>query len=204
MSRPQYNKAVRLRLAPVVIGLGAVMALTGCSAGQDADTSEVNAAVFGDNAQAGSMAVRDAVLAFPGGEAHYPKGSSAPMDVVLINKANAVDRLIGASSPYAKSVRITGDTTIPGGTRLHSNGESPKRQQSTSATRQPTSAAEQPQQTGPVQHPQVNIALVGLTQTIRPGTVVPVTLRFRQAGEITVHVPIGPSPESRPEHGSPH
>ncbi len=202
MSRPQYNKAVRLRLAPVVIGLGAVMALTGCSAGQDADTSEVNAAVFGDNVQAKSIAVRDAVLAFPEGEAHYPKGSSAPMDVVLINKANAVDRLIGASSPYAESVRITGETTIPGGTRLHSNGESPESQESTSTAQQPSSASEQP--SGPVQRPQVNITLVGLTQTIRPGTVVPVTLKFQQAGEITAQVPIGPSPESRPEHGSPH
>lgn len=194
MSRPQHSKAVRLRLAPVVIGLGAVVALTGCSAGQQAETSQQVANIEGANAEAKNMAVRDAKLAFPEKGAVYPKGSSAPVDVVLINEAPTSDRLLEVSSPYAASARVSGDTTIPGRTRLYSDGEA-------AGSTEPSSA--QQQQGGPVTKPQVNITLTGLTQDIRPGTVIPVTFTFERAGEVTVQVPIAPSPKPRPEHGSP-
>ncbi|MDR7301657.1 hypothetical protein [Haloactinomyces albus] len=206
MSRPQHSKAGRLRLAPVAIALGATVALTGCAAGQQAETSEENAAIFGENAEVRNMAVRDATFTFPEGEPVYPAGATAPIDVVLVNEqALRSDRLLSVSSPYADSGRVTGTTVIPGGTRLYSDGVPP------GASPQPptppdkaASGPADPEPVGPVQRPQVNIALVGLTQAIRPGVTVPVTFTFEQAGSVTVQVPIGPTAEPRPGHGSPN
>lgn len=201
MSRPQHSKAVRLRLAPAVIGLGAVVALSGCAAGQQAETSKQVAAVFGANADVKNMAIRNATMTFPQGEPFYPKGATAPIDVVLVNEALHNDRLVKVSSSYAASAKISGQTVIPGGTRLYSDGVPPG--STPQVTNDPSSGPADPPPVGPVKKPQVNIALVGLTQTIRPGTTIPVTFTFAKAGSVTAHVPIGPSGEPRPEHGSP-
>ncbi len=204
MSRPQHTKAVRLRLAPAVLGLGAVVALTGCAAGQQAETAKQVAAIFGANGDVKNMAVRNATMTFPSGEPVYPKGATAPIDVVLINEALADDRLVGVRSSYAASARVSGQTVIPGGTRLYSDGLPPGVSPESKAGSEPAqSGPADPPPVGPVQRPQVNIALVGLTQAIRPGVTIPVTFTFAKAGSVTVHVPIGPSPEPRPEHGSP-
>lgn len=199
MSRPKHTKATRLRLAPAVLGLGAVVALSGCATGQQAETSEQTAAIYGANGNVKHMAVRNATLTFPDGEPYYPKGSTAPVDVVLINEAMQQDRLVEVSSSYAASAKISGKTTIPGGTRLYSDGV----RAGQSSDYKPTSLSEgagpaDPKPVGPVQRPQVNISLVGLTQNIRPGVTIPVTFTFARAGSTTVYVPIGPSGEPRP------
>lgn len=203
MSRPKHTKATRLRLAPAVLGLGAVVALSGCATGQQAETSEQTAAIFGANGDAKHMAIRNATLTFPDGEPHYPKGSTAPVDVVLINEAKQQDRLVKVSSSYAASAEISGKSVIPGGTRLYSDGvragQSPD--QPAAALAEGAGPAD-PKPVGPVQRPQVDISLVGLTQDIRPGVTIPVTFTFARAGSTTVYVPIGPSGEPRPEHGS--
>lgn len=205
MSRPQHNKAVRLRLAPVAIALGAVVGLTGCAAGQQAETSQQEADIPGNNAEVKNMAIANATMTYPRGEAVYPKGATAPIDVVLINEALQSDRLLSVSSPYAASGRISGTTTIPGGTRLYSDGVPPGSAPGPRPAAEPGGSGPlDPAPVGPVQRPQVNIALVGLTQPIRPGVTIPITFTFARAGATTVQVPIGPSPEERPEHGSPN
>ncbi|RCW40148.1 hypothetical protein DFQ14_11227 [Halopolyspora algeriensis] len=195
MSRPQHSKAGRLRLAPVAIALGAVVTLTGCAAGKQAETADETATVYGDNVSTQNMYVRDATLAYPEGEPVYPAGSTAPVQAVLINQKPQQDRLLSVSSPYANSTEIGEPTVIPGGTRLYVGRE-------TATTGQPDTQT-QFAQNGPVQKKRVEIRLVGFTQPIRPGVTIPVTFTFAQAGSVTAQVPIGPSPEPRPEQGSP-
>ncbi|WP_019855803.1 copper chaperone PCu(A)C [Actinopolyspora mortivallis] len=190
MSRSQHSKAVRLRLVPAALGLGTVVALSGCATGQQAETSEQVAAIYGANGNATSMAIRNATLGFPDGQdAVYEEGSTAPVDAVLVNESARSDRLVRVSSSYADSVEITGTRTIPGQRRLYAVEPS----ENSNAVRASDDDRER-----------VRITLTGLTQDIYPGVTVPVRFTFENAGSTTLQVPIGRSPEQRPEHGSPH
>ncbi|MGJ7908163.1 hypothetical protein ACOQFL_16990 [Actinopolyspora sp. H202] len=193
MSRPQHSKAVRQRLVPAVVGLGAVAALSGCATGQQAETSQQVAAIYGASADARTMAVRNTTLSYPEGEAVYPEGSNAPIETVLINGGQQQDRLVGVSSSYARSVEISGTRRIPAETRLYAVSDTTDAEKVTAA-----------EATGADQRETVRISLQGLTQGIRPGVTIPIEFTFANAGAVTLQVPIGPSPEERPEYGSPH
>lgn len=182
MSRPQHLKAVRLRLIPAALGLGAVVALAGCSAGQITETDTQVAAVNGGSGDAKQVAVRNATLTFPTGGAFYRAGSSAPLELVVSNEGPD-DKLVQVSSPYAASAQVSGTSDLPSHTALHVTGPTPE----------PATADQRKAQ----------ITLNGLKQDITPGVTVPVTFVFAKAGQITVQVPIGEDHNPRPEHGSP-
>ncbi|MCI2424005.1 copper chaperone PCu(A)C [Saccharopolyspora sp. K220] len=185
MSRPQHFKAARLRLIPAAIGLGAVVALAGCSAGQVTETDTQVAAVNGGSGDLNKIAIRNATFIFPTSGARYPAGSSAPVQLVLTNEGPD-DKLVQVSSPYANSATLGGITELPSRTALHATGGSAQVQQAeTTADRE------------------VQITLNGFKQDIGPGVTVPVTFVFEKAGAVTVQVPIGPDHSPRAEHGSP-
>ncbi|RRO17369.1 copper chaperone PCu(A)C [Saccharopolyspora rhizosphaerae] len=169
-------------MIPAALGLGAVVALAGCSAGQVTETDTQVAAVNGGSGDAKQVAVRNATLAFPPQGAFYRAGSSAPVQVVLSNEGPN-DKLVQVSSPYAASGQVSGTTDLPSNTALHATGPSA----------QPASTGERT----------VQITLNGLKQDITPGVTIPVTFVFAQAGQVTVQVPIGEDHHPRPEHGSP-
>lgn len=182
MSRPQHLKAVRLRLIPAALGIGAVIAVGGCSAGQVTETDTQVAAVNGASDNAQDVAVRNASLSFPAAGTSYPAGSSAPLEVFIANEGGD-DELVRVTSPYAQSADIQGETALPQGTALHGTGEA--------------------QATPPNEQRQVDITLNGFTQEINPGLVIPVTFEFANAGPVTIQVPIGEDDSPRPEHNSP-
>ncbi|MFI0465249.1 MULTISPECIES: copper chaperone PCu(A)C [Saccharopolyspora] len=185
MSRPQHLKAVRLRLIPAVIGLGAVVALAGCSAGQVTETDTQVAAVNGGNGDLKQISIRDASFTFPTTDARYPAGSSAPVQLVIANEGPS-DKLVQVSSPYAASATLGGITDLPSRTALHAVGKSAQVQQGETAADRV-----------------VEITLNGFKQDITPGVTVPVTFVFEKAGSVTVQVPVGADHSPRPEHGSP-
>jgi hypothetical protein len=183
VSRSQHLKAVRLRLIPAALGLGAVVALAGCSAGQVTETDTQVAAVNGGSGDLNGIAIRNATFTFPSPEAHYAAGSSAPVQAVLTN-VGPDDKLVQVSSPYAASATLGGDTSLPSRTALHATG-----------------GAEQVQQAETHADRNVEITLNGLKQDITAGVTIPVTFVFEKAGAVTVQVPVGPDHAPRPEHG---
>ncbi|MHA6798107.1 copper chaperone PCu(A)C [Bounagaea algeriensis] len=196
MIRPQHHKSARLRLVPaaLALGLGAAVVLGGCSAGQNAETQEQVAAVNGASKDQGDIAIRDAQFTFPQTGTVYPEGSSAPIQLMIANSGETADRLVGASSPYAASVNVSGTTELPGDTALHAYGEQPQGGGADSGYQQPTANPDQRE---------VAITVNGFTEEIGPGVTIPVTFRFDRAGEVTLQVPIGQDHRPRPEHGSP-
>ncbi|MGP4019512.1 hypothetical protein [Saccharopolyspora sp. 5N708] len=185
MSRPQHFKAARLRLIPAAIGLGAVVALAGCSAGQVTETDTQVSAVNGGSGDLNRIAIRNATFTFPTSGVLYPAGSSAPVQLVLTNDGPD-DKLVQVSSPYANSATLGGITDLPSRTALHATGGST-----------------QVQQAETVGDREVEITLNGFKQDIGPGVTIPVTFVFEKAGAVTVQVPIGPDHKPRAEHGSP-
>ena len=204
MSREQI---MRKRSAPAVlrstlVGIAAALALSalalsGCAAGQITQTDAQVAAVNGASGDVGPIALRDAVLAYPDGEDvfGYAPGDEAPLLVTIVNSGNQTDELVSVSTP-AGEVVVAGMTTIPGGVVVSSLDVARTRGPSSAAA----GAADPPLGSGELQ-----IVLTDLTGPIRPGLPTFVTFRFRDAGEVTLRVPIDAPAETRPEpaEGSP-
>lgn len=162
-------------LPAVAAGFGLTLLLGGCGVGQITQMSEQEAAVNGANGDAGPINVRNAHLVFPSGnESFYPAGSDAPLVAVIANSGTTEDELTSVTSPAAGSVRVDGQRTIPAQRTARAvAGED-------GAT--PASALEQGQ---------IGITLEDLTQDVKPGRTIRVTLLFRQSGEVVLEVPIG-------------
>lgn len=226
MSRPQEHKAVgrsavRRRLVPAVLGLGAVLALAGCDAGQTTQTANQVSAVDGASAQSRGIDVRDAQMTYPAQGNLYRAGSSAPLQLLLINQGTQSDRLVSVSSPYATSALVGGTTVIAPGVALRAFG-TPAAEPSSSASSpapssSPSSSAASSSPAAPTSQPAgsvatpgpteqavnqqtVQITLAGLKQDITPGVTIPVTFVFEHAGPITVQMPMGTDPRLRSDH----
>ena len=105
----------RRLLVPAVAALAAVLALSGCAAGQISQTADQGAAIDGANGTVGYLGVRNVLLAVTA-NSDYAKGADAPLQLWVSNAGITPDTLKGVSTPAATSVQINGVTLIPGQT----------------------------------------------------------------------------------------
>ncbi len=162
--------AATLLVLPVVLGL-----LSGCGAGAVSQTASQASAVNGAMGQVGRVEVRDATIAFAGGgnvAAVYRAGSSADLNMTLVNSGIAPDRIVSISSPIAARGVVTGDPLL-------APGQSVQVGNNTGAS------------SGALADRTIGIKLVGLKKDIRSGLNYPVVFRFEKAGELTVELPVG-------------
>lgn len=169
------SRIARSRPNRVVIGVGAAIAallLSGCGAGQLTGTSTQGSSGGGADAAVGDIVVRDAEIQFGTGPAEavaHPVGSSAPLQMHIVNEGATADRLVFASSPFSAAVQISGTTDIPAGQALVVGG--------TPTTAVPGTRTAQ-------------ITMTGLVNDIRAGLTYPVVLTFQNAGSVTLDVPV--------------
>lgn len=160
------------------LALAGMLALSGCGSGQLSQTSEEGAAVNGAGAQQGDVVIRDMQIVYPQRPASpdslYPRGGSAPLRFGIVNEGPVADRLVKVSSPIASAVTVNGDASLPQNILLVGGSEGG---------------------TAPSGVRPITIELTGLTQPIRAGVSVPVTLTFERAGTTTVQAPVGAPPE---------
>lgn len=176
MSRRQ--QIMRMLRLPALLGCAAALALSGCAAGPAAETAQQEAAVNGANVEVGSIVLRDVVLAYPGGKGvfGYRAGEAAPLAVTVVNESDTPDQLVSVSSPVASDVTVVGQTTIAGGDAVSAIADRAVRAEQIASGQLPAG--------------RLLIVLTGLREPIRPGLNTPVTFRFREAGSVTVPVPI--------------
>ncbi|SDF83943.1 copper chaperone PCu(A)C [Pseudonocardia oroxyli] len=177
-------RLVRVLAAVAVAGV----ALAGCGAGMQAQTSQQVAAVAGASANGGGIAVRNAEIAYPGGlspeAAIYPVGGVAPVEMVIVNQGAQTDRLVSATSP-AGTVTITGEQTVAPDISLVAG-----------------------QVAGVPGGKQVTIEITGLREDILSGRTYPLVLTFEKAGRVEVGLPVASPTVARvdqaPEGGGGH
>lgn len=176
----------RRRPARALAGVAGAVALTGllvsgCGAGQIAQTAEQVAATNGLNTSVGDVDLRDVQVAYPPNPASpavlYARGTSAPLRATLVNTGTVADRLVRVSSPAATSVAVGGDPVLPANVALVSAPGTPL---------------------APVAARPLQIQLDGLTRPIAPGNQIPVTFVFERAGSVTVEVPTAVPTEGAP------
>ncbi len=198
MKRRTVGSGIR-SAGPVVATFGAALLVAGCAAGQITQTDTQVAAINGTSAGVGTIAIRNAEVAYPEGDgtapAVYPPNSDAQTTMWLVNEGHAADELVSARTDAASNVAITGSRTVPGQRILVIGPDQP-------ATGGPGTGE---QGTGaPIRGA---LTLEGLTRQLRPGEMVEITLTFREAGQVTFEMPVTVPDEPRTnpaEPGEPH
>lgn len=171
LSRLRYEEAfavIRRSLLAGAVALMVVPALAGCEAGLNAPTLEFHQASSGQHQVVDGITISNAfVLAAPSGSS-LPVGSRAGLFLGLFNN-NTVssqpngDTLLSVSTTAATSTTITGGSvTVPANSGVNLTGPTPQ------------------------------IVLNGLTAPLSGGQSIDVTLTFRNAGQVTLPVPVEP------------
>lgn len=196
------------RVAAVVAGLVSVLVLAGCGSGQDTQTDSILPSVNGALGQVGPIAVRDAQFAVPE-RGVFASGADAELRLTIVNTGDADDELVEVTSPVAEDVEITGDRNLVarrailigggGGAIAQSSPTTPPRTTSSpgSSTARPTTSVAGPKAAAEIGKAQ--IILKGLNTALYSGKNYAVTFVFRNAGALTIELPIAVPPGPRPE-----
>lgn len=179
----------------VVLGMVTAIMLGGCGAGQITQTSTQVSAVDGAAGTVGQIAVRDAAIVFGPSDtaAIHPAGGDAALQLSIVNFGATTDKLVGVSSPVARSVAIDGNPTISEGRSLIVDGGGANAAPAPTVTAAPAggpttpAAIPTPDAQGDTS---AQMVLTGLTQDIRSGLTYPVIFTFERAGVVTVQVPV--------------
>jgi copper(I)-binding protein len=175
----------------LAIGLAVVAAAltSACAAGQQAATANEQNTLDGVNGDIGAIHIRGMVVDPP--TLSYKPGDSATVKVVLVNTGTkSGDLLVSISSPVVTDWG-TFTTTAEADAVLAADASK------TSSTAAPLPTPNHqvlipaggrtsygtPESTGA-------LVLLNFTKDVYPGTTIPLTLRFAQAGSITLAVPI--------------
>lgn len=195
------RRRVGAKLLPVAAAVALV--LSGCAAGQDAQTANQQPAIDGVNADAGLVGIRDAAIAAPDANS-YPAGSDAALEMTLVNNGYDKDALVSVSSTAANAAIIgldgppssnKGVNVTPLESGSGSAGGSATVAATPSASASSSAATDQPIEIPGQSIVQVGVSIVGpsavltgLTQPLFPSQTVPVTLRFRSGATINVQL----------------
>jgi copper(I)-binding protein len=182
--RPQrwlrYASAMRVSLtiaARVVACCAAALALVGCGAGQITQTDNQIAAVDGAFGNAGnSIALRNVLLPYPPNPTGtYPAGSTVPVVATIINQGDQPDELLAVTSPVGQALVLGATQIAPGTTVISTAGAT--------------------EATSPLVVGELRIMLTN-TQALHAGLTTPITFQFRNAGKVTLPVPMAVPPNS--------
>lgn len=189
-----------------VSALGAALVLAGCGAGQITQTDTQQPAVNGTYAQVKTLLLRNAAIQYPAQGAAYSAGQSAPISLTIANNGAQDDQLVSVTSSSTNGpAKISGSTAVVAGHTLvigPSDAVESTNEEAAPATAAsgassgpatsgaPSSTAAGTSDTSASQVGKGNIVLQGLKQPLWPGMTINVTFTFRNAGSITVEMPV--------------
>ncbi|WP_342213854.1 hypothetical protein [Nocardia wallacei] len=226
--RRVLRKAPRRAVAVAALAAGAALALSGCSAGQISQTASQVAAVNGNSANVGKVALRDVRILLPQSEEYTnAKGGKAVLAFSAINDgATKPDELASITTDLGQ-VKITPanpqlayQQTLVAGKRSEAHASAPissaapssTAASSTAASAAPTTtgsaAAHQAEGLGAAEHPAepaapILVEITGLTRDITPGLTYQVTFNFKENGTVQVPVPVDAGPDTARKEGAP-
>ncbi|MFC9660948.1 hypothetical protein ACFVJ5_11980 [Nocardia sp. NPDC127606] len=224
------HSARRRMVTVAALAAAAGIALTGCSAGQHTQTSTQAAAINGNHANVGAIALRNVHIVYPEAAAEHDKGGKAVIAMSIINNSETVTDELTSVSTDLGQVKITGPAgdpkfvlkpqqTVVVGPGETKPAAADDHHGATSAAPTTTSAAPTSAAAGvdipskdPVKTP-ATIEITGLAKDIVPGLTYNVTFNFKDAGTVQVSVPVdaaavprieneksGPAPEGAGGH----
>ncbi|MFI5613506.1 hypothetical protein [Amycolatopsis sp. NPDC051903] len=194
-------------LGVTVSALGAALVLAGCGAGQITQTDTQQPAVNGTYAQVKTLVLRNAAVQYPGQGVAYSAGQAAALTLTIVNQGAQDDQLVSVTSEGSNGpAKISGATDIVAGHSLvigpddaveSTNEQAPPTPSSPASTAPggtsgaPASSAS-PGDGGAAANElgKGTVVLQGLKQPLWSGMTINVTFTFRNAGPITVEMPV--------------
>lgn len=172
--------------AAVLATCTGVALLSGCAAGQRAQSSVEFSVVDGVATSVGSLALRNVGVAAPP-QAGYLAGGSAPLIVAVVNEGTSADRLVSVSSPVAGGASTAGATPSASPT-----GRAPKSGSASAAFAPITVPPGILTSIGGVDGTggTAQVLLTGLKSTLTSGQSISVTFTFAMAGAVSLQIPI--------------
>ncbi|MGW5141264.1 hypothetical protein ACWEPH_19520 [Nocardia beijingensis] len=209
-------KGARRRMVTVAaLAAGAAIALSGCGAGQVSQTAQQVAAVNGNHADVGRIALRNVHIVYPSEGTGYnnTKGGKALIALSIVNNGESVADELTSITTDLGTVKITpasGKSVVelaPQQTVVAATQPVKREAAPTTTSAAPTSA---PRSAAPTttadshgagehgspaagQDPEANpilIEITGLTRDIAPGLTYNVSFNFKQNGTVQVQVPV--------------
>ncbi|MCA1008519.1 hypothetical protein LCL87_22655 [Rhodococcus hoagii] len=180
-------------MAAVALAAGATLLLSACGAGQISQTATQVAAINGNQATSGDIALRNVHVVYPNSEEYsIEPGGDAQLAFSAVNLSESkTDRLKDIKTDFAGSVKIDEkDGTLE-----------IKPQSALGAGNPDVSVPEQ----APEHLSLIDVTLVDIREGVRPGLTFPVIFTFEKAGDIVVQVPVdaGPTTERHESEKSP-
>ena len=173
-------------LRAVLVAGGIAVLLAGCAAGQVTSTAEIVPVIDGALATVSTMDLR-AIAVAPPTDRSWAEGSSAPLQMVLINNSATPDHLVKVSTDRSASVQVL----ARGGVEASAASSAQQAQSIDVPGDESVSVGFDPG------NPQV--VLTGLTENLFPAQTISVTFQFAKAGSVTTNVPVRlTSPPSSP------
>ncbi|UOZ08330.1 hypothetical protein [Amycolatopsis sp. WQ 127309] len=201
-----------------VLALGAALALAGCGAGQITQTDTQQPAVNGTHAQVKTIVMRDVAVQYPTSGPGYAAGATPALTLTIVNQGAQDDSLVSVTTEDGTQATVGGSKDIVAGHSLvigpDDAVESTNQVEPTSSGA-PSSSSEAPTATGtsstgtatssssaeapatsatPTAAPATvgkgTVTLAALKQPLWPGQTVKVTFVFKNAGPVTVELPV--------------
>jgi hypothetical protein len=110
---PAPSRTRRRRLAVAAVAVAALVPLSACSAGINAETSRERPTIDGIGSAIGTLTIRNTYV---GGPAE--QGASVPLLTSIFNDGTEPDRLVSISSPEAGGGTVPADAMLPPGGQL--------------------------------------------------------------------------------------
>lgn len=147
----------------LAVAVAVAIALVGCEAGNNAPTLNWHSSTDGADATVGGLSIRNVFIVGAPLDSSLTAGQSAGLFFAVVNTGRP-DRLLSISAPgTAASVSIPGGgVPLPRLSMARFTGPAPR------------------------------AVLVDLSRTVPGGSFVTVTMSFRNAGRVTLHVPVMP------------
>lgn len=185
----------RRMAAAAALAAGAALILSGCSAGQNSQTADQVAAVNGNTATIGDIALRNVHIVYPG-HGTDTTGSQAALALSIVNTGEVVtDELTSVTTDLGTAKITPGDgdklSIAPAETIVVSTPRAGAETHTTGQTIQTEGGETKP----------ARIEITGLTQKITPGLTYDVSFNFKENGAVVVQVPVDAGVDT-PRHES--
>ena len=180
---------VTVRRVGIGLALAATLLASACAAGQKAQTANENETLDGTTARIGSITLAGLAIESPAAPT-WPKGSDAPVRVVIVNSGQQPDTLTSITSPAfggwetfasAADAAAAAASTGAGGSSPGQSGSSPA---------SPVSIPAGGRASYGTPDPAGVLRITGLKQALYPASTISMTFTFQRAGSVTAEVPV--------------
>ncbi|MEC3913725.1 hypothetical protein [Nocardia sp. CDC160] len=191
------SKPRRRAVTVAALAAGAVLALSGCGAGQVSQTATQVAAVNGNSANVGSIALRDVRFLLPQTEEYNnAKGGKAVLAFSAVNLSDSkTDELVSISSDLGQ-VKLADKVEIkPSSVVVADKPTAKDAAQAAAVHEQNQGEAASDKVTDPNAKP-ILVEVTGLTKDVTPGLTYPLTFNFKEGGTVVVNTPVDAGPNN--------